>query len=189
MLLAMVITTIVQEDKLGILRHEVMEIKSEVAVYAAKIAVVEELTAKRKDIVERINLIEKLDHDRFLRLHILDEINRALPRLTWLTSVREEVGGGPGITFTIYGVTSSNLKVAELMGNLVTSPYLTNVDYEVYTHRHRQRCSERGAASAAQGRRSRSRNTRRSGRASRKPLRYSGMGRGLTLKMFENHRY
>ncbi len=76
MLLAMVITTIVQEDKLGILRHELMEIKNEVAVYAAKIAVVEELTSKRKDIVERINLIEKLDYDRFLRLHILDEINR-----------------------------------------------------------------------------------------------------------------
>ncbi len=131
MLLAMVITTIVQENKLGILRHEVMKIKGEVAVYAAKIAVVEELTSKRKDIVERINLIEKLDHDRFLRLHILDEINRALPRLTWLTSVREEGGGGQGITFTIQGVTSSNLKVAAFMGNLVASPYLTNVDLTV----------------------------------------------------------
>ena len=107
-----------------------MEIKNEVAVYAAKIAVVEELTSKRKDIVERINLIEKLDYDRFLRLHILDEINRALPSLTWLTSVRE-AGEGAGITFTIQGVTSSNLKVAELMGKLVASPYLTNVDLTV----------------------------------------------------------
>ncbi|MBU1935812.1 type IV pilus assembly protein PilM [bacterium] len=130
MLLAMVITTIVQENKLGVLRHESMEINSEVAVYAAKIAVVEELTSKRKDIVERINLIEKLDHDRFLRLHILDEINRGLPSLTWFTSIREE-GEGAGIMFTIQGVTSSNLKVAELMSKLVESPFLSTVDLTV----------------------------------------------------------
>ncbi len=47
-----------------------------------------------------------------------------------MTSVRE-AGEGAGITFTIQGVTSSNLKVAELMGKLVASPYLTNVDLTV----------------------------------------------------------
>jgi len=130
LLLLMVIATVVQENKLGILKGSLKEVRREAAIYADKIAVVEELTAKRSDIATRINLIEQLDHDRFLRIHLLDEINRALPSLTWLTSVREE--GGEGITSVVLeGVTSSNLRVAELMSNLVASPYFTDVNLMV----------------------------------------------------------
>lgn len=124
--LVMVIMTVVQENKLGILRGQLNEVQKEAALYAGKIAVVNELTSKRSDITERIKLIEKLDHARFLRIHILDEINRALPSLTWLTSVAEK-----GNAITIMGVTSSNLKVATLMENLVESPYLANVTLTV----------------------------------------------------------
>ncbi len=129
LLLVMVIATVVQENKLGILKKRLVEVQQEAALYADKIAVVEELTAKRADIAKRITLIEQLDHDRFLRIHLLDEINRALPSLTWLTSVREEGAGGGSLVLD--GVTSSNLKVAELMGNLVESPYFTNVNLTV----------------------------------------------------------
>ncbi|MFH1010488.1 MAG: type IV pilus assembly protein PilM [bacterium] len=130
LLLWIVIATVVQENKLGILRKNLAEVQREATLYADKIAVVEELTTKRNDIAARINLIEQLDHDRFLRIHILDEVNRALPNLTWLTSVREEAKAGAG-RVVIEGVTSSNLKVAELMGNLVASPYFTDVKLTV----------------------------------------------------------
>jgi type IV pilus assembly protein PilM len=130
LLLVMVITTVVQENKLGILKRRLVEVQQEAALYADKIAIVEELTAKRNDIAKRITLIEQLDHDRFLRIHLLDEINRALPSLTWLTSVREE-GPGEAQSLVLDGVTSSNLQVAELMGNLVASPYFTNVNLTV----------------------------------------------------------
>jgi type IV pilus assembly protein PilM len=129
LLLVMVIATVVQENKLGILKKRLIEVQQETALYADKIAIVEELTAKRTDIANRITLIEQLDHDRFLRIHLLDEINLALPSLTWLTSVREEGTGGGSLVLD--GVTSSNLKVAELMGNLVASPYFTNVNLTV----------------------------------------------------------
>jgi type IV pilus assembly protein PilM len=130
LLLVMVIATVVQENRLGILKGSLKEVRREAAIYADKIAVVEELTAKRNDIATRINLIEQLDHDRFLRIHLLDEINRALPSLTWLTSVREE--GGEGITSVVLeGVTSSNLRVAELMSNLIASSYFTDVNLMV----------------------------------------------------------
>lgn len=130
LLLLMVIATVVQENRLGILKGSLKEVRREAAIYADKIAVVEELTAKRNDIATRINLIEQLDHDRFLRIHLLDEINRALPSLTWLTSVREE--GGEGITSVVLeGVTSSNLRVAELMSNLIASSYFTDVNLMV----------------------------------------------------------
>jgi type IV pilus assembly protein PilM len=130
LLLLMVIATVVQENRLGILKGSLKEVRREAAIYADKIAVVEELTAKRNDIATRINLIEQLDHDRFLRIHLLDEINRALPNLTWLTSVREE--GGEGITsIVLEGVTSSNLRVAELMSNLIASSYFTDVNLMV----------------------------------------------------------
>jgi len=130
LLLWMVVATVVQENKLGILRKNLSDVQREATLYADKIAVVEELTAKRNDIAARINLIEQLDHNRFLRVHVLDEVNRALPNLTWLTSLREEAKSGVS-TMVIEGVTSSNLKVAELMGNLVASPYLTDVKLTV----------------------------------------------------------
>lgn len=130
LLLTIVITTVVQENKLGILKNGLAEVRQETALYADKIAVVEELTAKRNDTATRITLIEQLDHDRFLRIHILDEINRALPSLTWLTSLRKE-DKGEGLAIVLEGVTSSNLKVAEFMGNLVASPYFVDVDLTI----------------------------------------------------------
>jgi type IV pilus assembly protein PilM len=130
LLLVMVIATVVQENKLGILKGQLKEVQQEAAMYADKIAVVEELTAKRNDIAARINLIEQLDHDRFLRLHLLDEINRALPSLTWLTSLQEQGDGGVS-SVVVEGVTSSNLKVAEFMGNLVASSFFTDVNLTI----------------------------------------------------------
>jgi type IV pilus assembly protein PilM len=129
-LLFMVIATIVQENKLGILRKNLADVEKETALYADRIAVVEELSQKRNDIAARINLIEQLDHDRFLRIHLLDEINRSLPSLTWLTSVREDNKAGVP-SLIVEGVTSSNLRVAELMSNLLESPYLTDVKLTV----------------------------------------------------------
>lgn len=43
--------------------------------------------AVRDTLLRQVNIIRSIDEDRFVWPHILDEISRALPQYTWLTSV------------------------------------------------------------------------------------------------------
>ena len=122
------IETIHQNGIIGNLSDDLVILNQESAVYQEKIDLVEEITAKRNDIMARVKIIESLDRDRFLRVHFLDELNRLLPSLTWLEGVNETGMAG---AFTIEGVTTNNLKVSELMTNLITSDLFESVDLTV----------------------------------------------------------
>jgi Tfp pilus assembly protein PilN len=43
--------------------------------------------AKRDTMLRRMNLIKAIDEDRFIWPHILDEVSKALPPYTWLSSI------------------------------------------------------------------------------------------------------
>ncbi len=43
--------------------------------------------AVRDTLLRQVNIIRSIDADRFVWPHVLDEISRALPQFTWLTSV------------------------------------------------------------------------------------------------------
>jgi Tfp pilus assembly protein PilN len=43
--------------------------------------------AVRDTLLRQVNIIRSIDEDRYVWPHILDEISRALPQFTWLTSV------------------------------------------------------------------------------------------------------
>ena len=43
--------------------------------------------ASRDSLLRQVRLIENLDEDRYVWPHIVDEVSRALPQYTWLTSV------------------------------------------------------------------------------------------------------
>jgi Tfp pilus assembly protein PilN len=43
--------------------------------------------AVRDTLLRQVNLIKSLDDDRYVWPHVMDEISRALPQYTWLTSV------------------------------------------------------------------------------------------------------
>lgn len=45
------------------------------------------MTAKRDTLLHDLNLIRSIDEDRFVWAHALDEISRALPQYTWLSSL------------------------------------------------------------------------------------------------------
>ncbi len=123
------IETIHQNSIIGGIRDDLAILNQESTVYQEKINLVEEITAKRNDIMARVKIIESLDRDRFLRVHFLDELNRLLPTLTWLEGISES-GIGAG-AYTIEGVTTNNLKVSELMSNLITSDLFESVDLTV----------------------------------------------------------
>jgi len=124
-----IITTLQQGITIHGLKKEAVALDKESEMYKEKIALVEEYTQKRNDIMARVKIIEDLDRDRFLRVRFLDEINRLLPSLTWLDAIKE-LPSSPG-TVVIEGITTNNLKVSEFMSSLMTSDLFETVDLTV----------------------------------------------------------
>jgi Tfp pilus assembly protein PilN len=57
--------------------------------YAAVIAEKRRAEGQRDSVVRQVNIIKSIDDDRFVWSRLLDEISKALPTYTWLTSVTQ----------------------------------------------------------------------------------------------------
>lgn len=57
--------------------------------FAAVIQARHRAEAQRDSVVNQVNLIESFDNKRFVWPHIMDEVSRALPPYTWLTSIAQ----------------------------------------------------------------------------------------------------
>ena len=57
--------------------------------YAAVLREKARAEAQRDTVARQLNIIRSIDNNRFVWPHLLDEISRALPPYTWLTSVRQ----------------------------------------------------------------------------------------------------
>ena len=57
--------------------------------YAAVLNEKRKAEAQRDSVLRQLNVIRSIDNNRFVWPHLLDEISRALPPYTWLTSVRQ----------------------------------------------------------------------------------------------------
>ena len=55
--------------------------------YAAVLREKHKAEAQRDSVLQQLGVIRAIDNDRFVWPHILDEVSRALPPYTWLTSV------------------------------------------------------------------------------------------------------
>jgi type IV pilus assembly protein PilN len=94
---------------------------------APEIAKIQSLNKERDEVNRRLDVITQLDRDRYFRVHLLDEINRALPEHMWLTRVEETSAN----KIAIEGVTFSNFLVSDLLQNLTRSPFVGSVDLVV----------------------------------------------------------
>ncbi len=91
---------------------------------APEIAKIKRLNKQRKDLNDRLDVITRLDSDRYFRVHIMDELNRTMPEHMWLTRF-EDVGGD---TYAVEGVTFSNFLISDFLQSLTSSPYFAGVD-------------------------------------------------------------
>lgn len=99
------------------LEGKVTEAKAEAAELAPQLERIRKLTQEREEVNKRLQVIAKLDRDRYFRVQLLNDISEKLPSNCWLTSVKE-FGGS---TLSIEGVTFSNYIIADLMSNLERS--------------------------------------------------------------------
>lgn len=89
-------------------------------------AVSDSLTERREMIRERIALIERLDRNRFIWPHLMDEISRALPQFAWLTNL-QQTATTPNVAVQIQGMAANPLTITEFVRNLQASSYIDDV--------------------------------------------------------------
>jgi Tfp pilus assembly protein PilN len=107
--------------------------------------------ARRDSLIKQLGIIQKIDDSRFVWPHILDEISRALPPYTWITSVTQmsakpvlpqrdttkaKADSGakgrpapiePQVSLQLVGNTVDIQALTRFMRILETSPFLQNV--------------------------------------------------------------
>ena len=113
-----------QGQKITSLEQIIAEEEAETRRLAPEIAKIRRLNDQRSELNERLDMIARLDRDRYFRVHLLDELNRSLPEHMWLTRF-EDIGGD---RYSLEGVTFSNFLVSDFLQNLSRSPYFTGID-------------------------------------------------------------
>jgi len=112
-----------QSQQLSALEQTIAEEEAESRRLAPEIAKIKRLNQQRQDLNDRLDVITRLDNDRYFRVHLMDELNRALPGYTWLTRF-EDVGGD---SYAVEGVTFSNFLVSDFLQSVSGSPYFAEI--------------------------------------------------------------
>ena len=79
---------------------------------------VQEFENRRKVLEARLALIDELRKGQTAPVHMIDQISKALPDMTWLTSMQQN-----GYTMTIQGRCLSLTSLSDFIGNLEASRY------------------------------------------------------------------
>ncbi|HPF70755.1 MAG TPA: PilN domain-containing protein [Candidatus Krumholzibacteria bacterium] len=113
-----------QGQRIAKLNATIAEEEAESRRLAPEIAKIKRLNQQRQDLNDRLDVITRLDTDRYFRVHLLDELNRSLPGYTWLTRF-EDTGGD---SYAVEGVTFSNFLVSDFLQNVSDSPYFAGIE-------------------------------------------------------------
>lgn len=118
-------------------QEEQRALETEARVFRIAIAEKVRLNATRDSLVAELIAIRRIDSDRYIWPHILDEITKALPDYTWIVSLSVLSSGGdaldsdmeqvPAVRFAIDGRTSDLSAYTRFVRQLSSSPWLTNV--------------------------------------------------------------
>ncbi len=95
--------------------------------------------AQRDSIMRQMTVIAAIDGNRFIWPHVMDEISRALPTYTWLTSLAQQgsatttaaeasaSGSAPPLALRLIGYTVEAQAITVFMRQLEESPYLEGI--------------------------------------------------------------
>lgn len=101
-------------------------IEAETAKVDEKIKEIRDLEAQKKQLLNRMNVIQELQTRRPMVVHMLDKLVRALPEGLFLTEINQK-----DAELTINGMAQSNARVSAFMRNLDESNWFANPKLEV----------------------------------------------------------
>lgn len=108
-----------QESRNSYLQGQIKEVES-------KIKEIDNLERQRQQLLARMRVIEQLQGDRSVIVHLFEELTKAVPEGLYLVNVKQS-----GRTLTIQGMAQSNARVSTLMRNLDASPWFENPVLEI----------------------------------------------------------
>ncbi|MBI4500274.1 MAG: PilN domain-containing protein [Gemmatimonadetes bacterium] len=130
--------------RLAVQEEELSRAQSEQRRFSALIAQKRKAESLRDSLMAELNVIRGIDGERYVWPHILEEVTRALPDYTWLTTlepiggtrapgqaaapaVATDSGGAPAVRFTIEGRTSDIQAYTRFLRQLANSPWITDI--------------------------------------------------------------
>jgi len=99
---------------------------NEIAIVNAKLGKIRKLETERRALLDRMNIIQRLQATRPEIVHLFDEIPRRLPDGVYLKSIRQR-----GSDVTVDGVAQSNARVSSFMRNIDRSDWFSSPRLEV----------------------------------------------------------
>lgn len=78
-----------QSTRTASMEERYQEARTDSVRYAAVIADRRAAEAQRDSVIRQLDIIRAIDDDRYIWAHIMEEVSRALPAYTWLTSVQQ----------------------------------------------------------------------------------------------------
>ncbi len=98
-------------------------LKGEIAKVDKEIEEIQRLKEQTAALLARKQIVETLQSNRTESVHLLDQLVRQLPDGVYLKSVRQNAD-----KINLTGYAQSNARIATLMRNLDTSPWLSNAE-------------------------------------------------------------
>ena len=121
------------QGRLELAQDEQRELERNLRELKKITAKVEGLEQKRRTLKEKLLTIARLKSKKKGPIHILDDLNKAIPDRAWLRGIEEKDGG-----IEIDGTALDNQTVAVFMHSLEQSPYFKDVDLNYSTEVIRQ---------------------------------------------------
>src|SRR3989454_9145672 len=128
---------------LAVLNSRLEQVRVEKRRFDAVIAQKRQSEKIRDSLVAEINVIHQIDADRYIWPHVLDQVTKALPPYTWLTSITAQIASGapppppaagapaaPVQTAVGLAITGSTVDIqayTTFLRQLAASPWLTEV--------------------------------------------------------------
>jgi len=104
-------------------RDEISRVEGQIRGLQKKIGEVSKYKKLQADLKKKLEILEVLKEGRSGPVHLLDELNRALPEKAWLTSFSVNQG-----SIKITGTAVTEKAVASFMENLTASAYYGKVE-------------------------------------------------------------
>ena len=137
-----------QDRQLAKLDENLQQELADSARFSAVIGERKAVIARRDSLITQLGIIQQIDDSRYVWPHILDEISRALPPYTWITTITQMSAkpvlpqrdtthkadstkakpvAEPAVTFQIVGNTVDIQALTRFMRVLESSPFVQNV--------------------------------------------------------------
>ena len=117
---------VVKKAEIDGIKEEIADINRQNQALKKKLGEIANYEKKKEAVEKKLAVLKNLKDAKSGPVHLLDELNKALPEKVWLTDFSEK---GGNVSFAGFGDTEKT--VASFMKKLEESPYYKNVELTV----------------------------------------------------------